>query len=65
MEDAESWDTQYHKKESGIEYLEEILRQQIRKMEDPIGRHTAEHDDQTVDQQDAPIRQCVLGEIPV
>ena len=37
MEDAESRETQHHKKERGIEYLEEILRQQIRKMEDPIG----------------------------
>ena len=56
MEDAESRETQHHKKERGIEYLEEILRQQIRKMEDPIGGHTTEHDDQAVDQQDAPIR---------
>ena len=57
MEQPESRHTQDEKTDKCIQHLQGILKQQYRTIEDPISQHTTAHNNGTINQQNAPIRQ--------
>ena len=57
MENTEAGDTQQDETTESVHHLQQVGQQDLDIVEKPVGQESAEHDDGTVNQKDAPIRQ--------
>jgi hypothetical protein len=65
MEQSEARDTQQRETDHRCQHLQRIFVKGVSLVEDPVYHESAERHNAAVNQKDTPVRQRVLGEIPV